>query len=242
MVRNFTMDRKRVVSIGMIATLVLGSTFAFTAWAGRPLATEDAGVLGRGECEIESYAGHVRDNSSPSVSTRWAQFGCGIGLNSQLAIGAGTERSEGELTKPAALMGKTFLRELTDEQTGFVLAYALFGAQDPGNSFKHDATELKGVVTAPRSGWLLHANLGSHYSHTSKLYSTVWALAVERPGALGPVDLMAETYGDNHTAPWVQVAARWAVIPKRFYLDTSWGMQTDSARAKQVTVGLKIAF
>jgi hypothetical protein len=39
----------------------------------------------------------------------------------------------------------------------------------------------------------------------------------------------------------MQVAARWTVIPKHFYVDTSWGVQTDSARAKQFTVGLKIA-
>jgi hypothetical protein len=235
------MRQKPAFGIGTIVPLALASALSFPAWAGRPLATEDAGVLGRGECEIESYAGHVRSNDSPSVSTRWAQFGCGAGRDTQIALGAGIERSEEE-TRAAALIGKTFLRELTDEQTGFTLAYALFGAQEPGNSFRHEATELKGVASIPRSGWLFHVNLGWHYSHTSNQNSTVWGLAVERPGAVGPVDLMAEVFGDDRTAAWVQIAARWTVIPKRLYLDTSWGMQTDSARSKQITVGLKIAF
>jgi hypothetical protein len=53
---------------------------------------------------------------------------------------------------------------------------------------------------------------------------------------------MAEVFGDDRSEAWVQVAARWAVMPKRHYLDTSWGVQTGGARSKQVTVGLKIAF
>ncbi|MBL0124633.1 MAG: hypothetical protein IPP88_18530 [Betaproteobacteria bacterium] len=52
---------------------------------------------------------------------------------------------------------------------------------------------------------------------------------------------MAEVFGDDRSAAWVQVATRWTIVPKRFYVDTSWGVQTDSARAKQITVGLKIA-
>lgn len=221
--------------------MLLASFFTCPAWAGRPLATEDAGVLGDRECEIESYAGIVRERNSPGVNALWAQYGCGIGRDTQLAFGAGTERSAGDLTKVAALTGKTFLRELTEEQTGFTLAYALFGAQEPGNSFKHEATELKAAVTAPLNGWLLHANLGAHYAHKISQHSSVWALAVERPGAIGPVDLMAEVFGDDRSAAWMQVAARWTIVPKRFYLDTSWGVQTDRARAKQITVGLKIA-
>jgi hypothetical protein len=222
--------------------LSAASLLASPVWAGRPLATEDAGVLGQGECEIESFAGHFKDRSSPSATAFWAQYGCGFGGATQLAFGAGTEKSSGELTKVAALTGKTFLRELTDEQAGFTLAYTLLGAQVPSSNFKYEASELKGALTMPHDGWLLHANLGTHYAHQSRQYSSIWALAVERPGALGPVDLMAEIFGDDRSATWMQVAARWTVVPKRFFLDTSWGVQADSARAKQLTIGLKVAF
>jgi hypothetical protein len=236
------MSMKTFSNIGTIFILMLTSVLASPSWAGRPLATEDAGVLDRGECEIESYAGRAKQGDSPSVSTLWAQFGCGIGLNSQLAVGTGREKSAGSRTRIAALTGKTFLRELTDNQTGFTLAYALFGAREPDDSFRHSASELKAVISAPHNGWLLHANLGLNHSQNPASYSTVWGLATERPGAIGPVDLMAEVFGDDRTAPWLQIAARWAVIPKRLYLDASWGVQTNSQHAKQVTVGLKIVF
>lgn len=239
---DLTIRRKPVTGIGALVALVLAAGLASPVWAGRPLATEDAGVLGQGECEIESYAGRARSADNDNDTTSWAQLGCGIGRNTQLSFGAGAERAAGETSTIAALGGKTYLRELTVDQTGVVLTYTLLGVKESGNSFKHDATEIKAVVSIPREGWLLHANLGSNFSHTANLYSTVWGLAVERPGAVGPVDLMAEVFGDNHSAAWVQLGARWTVVAERFYLDTSWGVQTDSARAKQITVGLKFPF
>lgn len=216
--------------------------YSIPAQAGRPLSTEDAGVLGQHECEIESYAGRVTGSAVPTVNTRWAQFGCGVGWSTQLALGAGPDRDENGKTMRAALGGKTFIRELTEEQAGVTIAYALFGAREPGDRFRHEASELKAVLTVPVDGWLLHANAGWQHNRRDRQQSTIWALAVERPEAIGPVDLMAEVFGDDRSATWTQVAARWTVIPKRFYLDTSWGRQTDSARSRQVTIGLKIAF
>jgi hypothetical protein len=40
----------------------------------------------------------------------------------------------------------------------------------------------------------------------------------------------------------VNLAARLAVVPERFFLDASYGMQTSGERAKLFTVGLKFAF
>jgi hypothetical protein len=242
MLRNKGNKNRFRSRIAAVAGLGLAASLSLPAWAGRPLATEDAGVLGRGECEIESFAGRARASGGDTEHTRWAQFGCGIGYNSQLALGAGDQKAGGETTHISAVVGKTYLRELTDDQTGVVIAYAFLGAKAPGEGFKHEATEIKAVLTGPTNGWLLHANLGSNFSHTAAPYGTVWALAAERPAAVGPVDLMAEVFGDNHSDPWVQFGARWQVVPERFFLDASWGVQTDSARTKVVTIGLKLAF
>lgn len=200
---------------------------AMPSWAGRPLATEDAAVLVSDECEIESYVGRV----TGGTATRWLQLGCGIGHNTQLALGGGSDSDAGERTQVQAIGGKTFLRELTDEQAGVTLAYTLFGAKQPGKGFRHNADEINAVLTVPHLGWLLHTNIGWHYDRKLGEQSAIWGLAVERPDAIGPLDLMAEVYGDDRTAPWVQVGARWTVIAKRLFLDTSWGVQTDSARA-----------
>lgn len=67
-------------------------------------------------------------------------------------------------------------------------------------------------------------------------------LVLACPGALGPVDLMTELVGDARAAPWLDVAARWTVVPDRLYIDASWGRQTDSTRSRQFTLGTRIAF
>lgn len=229
----------RIVALLAVALM---ASLPGPARAGRPLATEDAGVLSRGECEFESYAGRQWADDSPRARTLWAQLGCGVGAKSQLALGAGNEKFSGERTTVAAVSGKTSLRELTETNTGVALAYALLGARAPGGSFRHESTEIKAVVTVPRGEWLFHGNLGARIPRRDGVYSTLWGVAAERPEALGPLDLMAEVFGDNHSEPWVQVGARWSVVPKRFFLDASWGVHTDDARARQVSVGLKIAF
>lgn len=166
--------------VAIAATSLTAAMYSASVLAGRPLSTEDAGVLAQNECEIESYAGRVTGNAVSTVNTRWAQFGCGLGWATQLALGAGPDRDENGRTTRAALGGKTFIRELTDEQAGITMAYALFGAREPGDRFRHEASELKAVITVPVDGWLLHANAGWQHSRRDRQQSTIWALAVER--------------------------------------------------------------
>ncbi len=215
---------------------------ALPAAAGRPLLTEDAGVLARGNCEVESLAGQATERGQPSTSTVWAQLGCGIGLRTQLAAGGGHVRSAGRSTYIDGIAGKTFLRELTETAAGFAIAYGVFGAREPDDHFRRDASELKAVLTVPLERWLIHANLGLLDAHRAATDRTTWALAGERAGALGPVDLMAEIVGNNREPALVQLAARWVVLPGRFSVDASWGRRGGDTRPTLVTIGLKLGF
>jgi hypothetical protein len=221
---------------------LLLSVLGAPAQAGRPLATEDAAVLARGDCEIESFAGDVRERGRVDAEIRWGQIGCGLGLHTQLAVGIGRERSGGVHTDIEAFAGKTFLRELTDDAPGIALAYSVYETREPGERFRGDANEYKLVVTVPVGGWFVHANLGTRIAHRTDERRTVWALAAEFPGAAGPVDLMAEFFGNNGDPAWLQVGARWAVIPQRVFLDASWGVRGGSTRPTTATLGLKFAF
>lgn len=225
-----------------MAIALLWWALGVSAQAGRPLATEDAGVLARGDCEIESFAGRMRERDRASATLLWGQIGCGVGLNTQLAVGIGRERSASARTEIEAFGGKTFLRELTDDSPGVALAYSVYETREPGERFRSDANEYKLVVTVPVSGGFIHANLGTRIAHRTDEHRTVWALAAEFPGAAGPVDLMAELFGNDRDPAWLQVGARWAVIPKRFFLDASWGARGGSTRPTIATLGLKFAF
>ncbi len=172
----------------------------------------------------------------------WVQPGCGVGFRTQLAAGGGPSRVESDRFTAAALSGKTWLRELGDDRTGVTLAYSIGGAKAPGGSFKHDSTALAAVVSSPvAKALLLHANLGWSHSQAERLNSTTWALALERTGDNG-LDVGAEIYGGDRAAAWLGVGARYAPRPQKLFVDFSWAVQTNSARAKLVTVGLKLAF
>lgn len=221
-----------------IATLSI-ALLTVPAWAGRPLITEDAGdVLEAGQCEIESYAARVHE---PRLDLQWAQLNCGTGYNTQLAAGAGRERTDYSHVTLAAFSGKTSLRKLTEQQAGLAIAYATLGGKHTEH-MRHEASEIKAVLTVPHDQWLLHANAGWVRNYASHADKTIWALALERQQAFGPVDLMGEVVGDDRGTPFAQVAARWTVIPQRLSVDASWGAQINDLHIRQATIGAKLSF
>jgi hypothetical protein len=218
------------VFVGVLLALVVSPVSA-----GRPFATEDAGVLGAGECELEVYA-------SRRTTGWWVQPGCGIGHQTQLAFGGGHSKAGAALSTSVVVSGKSWLRELTDERMGVALAYAVGGERGDGKSFRHESTAFTAVVSSPVTERLtLHGNFGWTRSQTERVSSTTWALAIERRDGDG-LDIGAEFYGDDRTAAWMGVGARYAVRPAKLFLDCSWAAQTNSTHAKRVTVGLKLAF
>lgn len=221
-----------------VATIAAFSLCPASAWAGRPLATEDAGVLDAGACEFESYIAHL---GRPHVSLQWAQLGCGTGFDTQINAGAGREKTYPGHVTIASASGKTALRTLTDEQAGIAIAYAALGGNHVDH-MRHEATEIKAVLSVPHGHWLAHANVGWLRTPSSHGSKTTWALALERRNAVGPVDLMGEIFGDDRAAPWAQLAARWTVVPDRLFFDTSVGAQFNAAHSRQATIGLKLAF
>jgi hypothetical protein len=234
---------KKETATGIRRSLLIATLSGYTcmpaAWAGRPLATEDAGTLSVGECEIESFAGRMH---GPSANVQWAQAGCGVGFHTQLAIGAGRERAGDERGTSAAIAGKTFVRELTEDQAGFAVAYTLGGERRQADGFRHETTEFRGVASLPQGDWVFHANLGWQREHAAHRTSSLFGFAVERIGAFGAIDLMAEIFGDDREASWTQFGIRWTVVPERFSIDASWGVQLASQRSRQTTLGFKFAF
>jgi hypothetical protein len=224
-----------------LALLVFAALLASDrAEAGRPLQTEDAGVLERGDCEVELVAARER-GEHPTLTSGRAQVGCGIGWRSQVAVAASRASGGGEREDSFGIGGKTWLRELTDEQTGITLAWTAGYVRPRGASTEREGAEVRAVVTHPIGPWLLHANLGWQRDSIEHRDSTVWGAAVERTG-LGPVDAMFEFFGDDRERPWANAGLRWNVVPDRVMLDGSIGRQMGSDGRTLVTVGMKVTF
>lgn len=214
-----------------------------TALAGRPMATEDAGVLEAGDCELESFVGASRPQGGPTERALSLQAGCGLGAQSQMALALARSSAEGDAVRSLTLLGKTALNpNAEDTAPKLSLAWAL-SADSARGSMKHEASALNAVMSWPLHDKVsLHVNVGWSHSASEKQQTTHWASGVEHH-VRDDLDLTAETFGnDREASPWVQVGLRWAVKPEKFYIDTSYGVQTGGERSKAVTLGLRWAF
>jgi hypothetical protein len=220
---------------------LLFSTIALGAQAGRPLQTEDAGVLERGECELEGAVQQVNADGGRSRQTS-LQVGCGVGWRSQVAVNPTTSRN-GERENGVALTGKTGLwTGAGDDPAELTIAWRLQSTKVESASWRYASTGAVLVYSRPLPRRLtLHANLGHARDHDGGQGSTVWGLALEHAG-FGTVAPMAEVFGDDREAPWWNLGLRWTVVPERVFFDASYGRQAASGRPRLVTVGFKLAF
>ncbi|CAN7753296.1 hypothetical protein LJR290_006829 [Variovorax sp. LjRoot290] len=225
-------------------TLLLAASLMLLSqpgWAGRPFTTEDAGVIADGACELESFGAYVRPRHEPSERGGWSQVGCGIGFDTQLAVGAGRFKSGGGSNTVAALGGKTALRPLSDDSVGVTLAYVLEGLRSSGQHMRHAGSAAALVVSIPNGRTIVHANLGVARNHLEGKTVGTYALAVERLGERG-LDVGLEVFGQGSERPWIGTGARYALRAEKLFVDFSFAVQTGDAHARKLTVGLKYAF
>lgn len=208
--------------------------------AGRPFATEDAGVLEVRACELESFVSRQTARGAAHETGASFQGACGVGLNTQLGLGLARSKAAGESSSAVQLAGKSFVQEQTDDQAGFTLAYQFAASKTPGGRFQRESSNLGAVASVPWRSALLHANLGWSRSFPSRQDSTTWAVAFEQPGT-GGVDVGVEAFGDDRSAAWLGLGLRWAPV-ENVFVDASFATQADSARARVVTLGMKFGF
>lgn len=236
---QFTQYLRSLITFGALACAVPA------ALAGRPLLTEDAGILDRGACEIESALSRLR--AQPGSHDAALKFGCGVGLDTQLALAAARARSEGQVQRGLELSGKTQLWQGEPDNAGnapgLTLAYALENARDPQRQrWRHASSLLNLVYSRPLPQTLqLHLNLAHFRDEQAQLRSTRWALALEHAG-WGAWAPMGEIYGDDRSAPWWNLGLRLELLPERLYLDAACGQQINAARARLWSAGFRLAF
>lgn len=229
------MTRTRLASFLALLTL------AGSAYAGRPLATEDADFLAAGQCEAEGFVAQLSASGESDVRGWTLQGSCGIGLHTQLALAASRSRSDGISGSGLLFGGKTGLLPRGGDGLGLTLAWGLVGEKAPGGSMEHELSYLNLVATREFSpGWTGHANLGWLRSESADASSTTWNLALEKSLGNG-IDLMGEVYGDDRSDEWLGLGVRWAASD-RLSLNASWATLNDSPRVRLWTLGFKLAF
>lgn len=225
---------------GRLALVLLAACATHWAHAGRPLQTEDAGVLARGGCELEGVAARLSLDGA-HANGQSLQVGCGVGAATQLALAATRARAEGQSASGWALDGKTELwRGPGDAGAAFTLAYGAAWERS-----RLASTGLRAVFSQPLERGSVHANLGVERDVMAGERSTVWNLAYEHEAPdVGGVKLapMAEIFGARGEAAWWNLALRATVLPDKLFIDGSYGRQSGDGKARLVTLGFKLAF
>jgi len=232
-------------SPAMVLLVALLGCLAAPAQAGRPLQTDDAGVLDRGACEVEGAAASLK-LSGVSARDSSLQLSCGVGMSTQLALAASHASTDGSSADGIEINGKTELwkgKPVKDDQAAaLALGYAVASAKVAGSSWQHAATEFNLIYSRPFAGDLtLHANLGHSRDEIANTGSTTWGLAFEHAG-FGAWAPMAEVFGDDRDAAWWNVGLRFTAIPDKFFVDASYGRQMTGGAPTLWTVGFKFAF
>lgn len=226
-------------------TAVLAVFVSAPACAGWPLQTDDAGVLARGECELESVAQRVQVSGAHGHDTV-LQLGCGAGWNTQIAASASTARADGQRTSCLGVDGKTALWKAGDsDAAGWTLAWGLTHAKQAGDSWCQSGNALNLLMSQPLAAQVtLHANLGHLREEPLKRSSTTWGLAFEHAGvgAERRWAPMGELFGDDREPAWWNLGLRFTPVAEKFFVHLSYGRQFAPGQPTLLTLGFKAAF
>jgi hypothetical protein len=221
------------------------ASLAAPAHAGRPLQTEDAGVLESGACEVEGFSARATA-AGATAREHSLQFGCGVGARTQLAIAIARGTDASASSRAVEVNGKTAVWQgvaaSDGEAPALTLAYALAWVRQSGDASRHAATDLNLAYSRALGGELmLHANLGHARDELARSRSTPWGLAIEHAG-FGAWAPMAELFGDDRDAAWWSLGLRVTAMPEKLFVDASYGRQFASGRPTLWSVGFKLAF
>lgn len=191
------------------------------AHAGEPLATDDASILDKGVCQVESW--HRWSDAGGHVG--WLLPACSV--TGHLELGAGGARyRDAEIGGHSlyALQAKAIFHRDADDRfsVGGVAALQRDGGHQARNRAFHDGVAL-GLVTlnAPDHPLRVHLNAGVVYRRDA--YTTgAWGVAAEYD-VRDDWTLLAETFRDEPGRPKYQLGVRYLLVTDRVELFASGG-------------------
>jgi hypothetical protein len=236
---NAFLDRLKLSVERGFAALILALPVA--AHAGQPLATDDADVKAARECEWETSATRERTPGEPATTAWTTQLGCGIGFGTELTVGGGRTRGDGDPATLWSLSGKTALSERGESTPGLALAWAVLADQSPGVPPKAHGWLVSVVASQPLAAdWTAHLNLGMSHDRPTQRDRFSWAVGVEHTLS-DAFDLTAETFGVGADDPSAALGLRWNAH-KRVVVGLAWTHDFSPARARAVTLTTTWAF
>jgi hypothetical protein len=240
--RTLNFARHPARSATLSAAIACLLTWAVPAQAGRPLQTEDAGILDKGTCEVEGATARLREAGLGTARETSLQLACGVGADSQIALAASRASFAGVSEPGLRLGGKTEVwKGKGDDAPALAIAWGIASVKPAGSGWKTGTVDAVAVASMPLAGMTLHLNIGHERDVIGRTSATPWGIAIEHPG-FGAWAPMAEIFGDDRDPAWWNLGLRYTLAKDQAFVDLSWGRQMSSARPTLLTAGFKFVF
>jgi hypothetical protein len=193
------------------------------AQAARPFITDDARLTNAGMCQLESWR-----RIDQTAHETWAMVGCNPTGNLELTFGGGYAKPDDRTgSSDQVLQLKTLLRPLQTNDWGWGLAAGTVRHADidPGpNLWGNTYAYLPASFSFNDDRLVVHANLGWLRQQRTRNHNLTWGLGAEI-ALWGPVQAIAEAFGDHRQQPYAQAGLRWSVLPGLLQIDGTVGGQ-----------------
>lgn len=213
--------------------------FSSSAYAARPMLTDDARVTDAKSCQIETW---VRDNKD-SVEF-WALPACNFSGNLELTIGgARSNDSNGTNTSDTVFQAKTLIRKLTTNDWGYglVIGNARHPAIDTQSNFIGNFyAYVPASISFLDDQLILHTNLGVLHNKQEKHTNLTWGVGSETK-LTDKSYLIAEAFGQSTGNAFYQVGIRYWLMPNHIQLDTTYGDRIGMGNDERwLSVGIRL--
>ena len=222
----------RSLSLSLHLVMVISGQAAHAA---RPFVTDDARVVDRGGCQIETF---YKEQRRYSGSEFWFMPACnpfGVELT------AGANRIEGE--RSLVLQGKTLLKPLDTNGSGYALTLGTFyvNPQDGRNVW---SPYLNGVASFSflNDRAVVHANLGAIRDRVADRDRGTWGLGLEALLVAPRLYGILESFGQSYDKPTLHLGLRYWIVPNKVQVDSTVGDQNGDPPQRFYSVGLRLLF
>lgn len=224
----------RAVKVAILVAVFAAGWHDQVAHAGRPMVTDDAGLVEARSCQIEAWAQIHRDSSD-----YWALPACNFGGNLEIALGGALTRDASRTqTSAVVLQGKTLFRPLQTNGWGIGLAAGTVRYPQAGAGAGDWYAYVPASLSLRDDAVVVHANLGWLRTEPIRRDSLTWGLGAELRVTAGTW-VIAETFGEDRGRPFHHFGLRHELVRNRVQIDASYGNRNGAGRDERwFTVGL----
>jgi hypothetical protein len=202
------------------------------AQAARPFVTDDARIVDKDGCQIESFVKRQRKFDETEF---WFVPACNP-WGAELTAGhIRVDSTPSGDTRTTILQGKMLLKPLATNGSGFALSLGVLAGSTSSPYFN-----AIGSFSLADDRVVLHANLGGLRDGTVNRSRGTWGVGAEvlliAPRLYG----ILESYAVGGEKPTSHAGLRIWIVPNRVQVDTTVGLQQTAPERRFATVGLRI--